>query len=61
VQAYEKQLDELENKLKIFNSKNVDGDEASVAARLAQLRSDIESQRITVEETQARVNSLQQQ
>lgn len=61
VQSYKHQLEMAEEKLKDFNSKNVDGNEASVAARINQLRTDIEAIKITIEESQARVNTLQQQ
>ncbi len=61
VQSYKHQLELAEQKLKEFNSQNVDGDEASVASRINQLRIDIESLKITIEESQARVNTLQQQ
>jgi polysaccharide chain length determinant protein (PEP-CTERM system associated) len=54
-------LELAEQKLKEFNSQNVDGDEASVASRINQLRIDIEGLKITIEESQARVNTLQQQ
>jgi polysaccharide chain length determinant protein (PEP-CTERM system associated) len=54
-------LELAEEKLKEFNSQNVDGNEASVAARISQLRNDIESLKITIEESQARVNTLRQQ
>lgn len=58
VQTYKRQLELAEEKLKEFNAQNVDGTEASVAARIAQLRSDIETLKITIEETEARINTL---
>lgn len=61
VQTYKRQLELAEEKLKDFNAQNVDGTEASVAARIAQLRNDIEALKITTEETQARINTIQQQ
>jgi polysaccharide chain length determinant protein (PEP-CTERM system associated) len=61
VQSYKRQLELAEEKLKDFNSQNIDGNEASVMARINQLRIDIESLKITIEESQARVNTLQQQ
>ncbi len=61
VQSYKHQLELAEEKLKEFNSQNVDGNEASVAGRINQLRNDIESLKITIEESQARVNTLRQQ
>jgi polysaccharide chain length determinant protein (PEP-CTERM system associated) len=54
-------LELAEEKLKDFNSQNIDGNGASVEARISQLRTDIESLKITIEESQARVNTLQQQ
>ncbi|RZA07745.1 MAG: chain length-determining protein [Moraxellaceae bacterium] len=61
VQSYKHQLELAEEKLKDFNSQNVDGNEASVSARINQLRTDIESLKISIEESQARVNTLQTQ
>ena len=61
VQTYKKQLELAEQKLKDFNSQNTDGTEASVASRIAQLRQEIESLKITIEESQARYNTIQQQ
>lgn len=61
VQSYKQQLELAEEKLKEFNSQNVDGNEASVSARINQLRIDIETIKIAIEESQARVNTLQQQ
>lgn len=58
VQTYKRQLELAEEKLKEFNAQNVDGTEASVATRIAQLRSDIEALKITIEETEARINTL---
>lgn len=61
VQSYKHQLEQAENRLKEFNSHNLDGSEQSVSMRIIQLRSDIESLKIQIEESQARVNTLQQQ
>lgn len=61
VQSYKHQLELAEEKLKEFNSANLDGSRESVAGRLSQLRSDIENLKINIEESQARVNTLQQQ
>lgn len=61
VQTYKRQLELAEEKLKEFNSQNVDGTEASVASRIAELRSEIETLKITTEETEARINTLKQQ
>lgn len=61
VQTYKRQLEIAEDKIKDFNSKNVDGSSDSVSQHLNQLRSDIELLKIQIEESQARVNTLQQQ
>lgn len=61
VQSYKKQLEQAEEKLKEFNSQNVDGTEATVSARIAQLNTDIQTLKITIEESQSKVNTLQQQ
>lgn len=58
VQTYKRQLELAEEKLKEFNAQNVDGTEASVATRITQLRGDIEALKITIEETEARINTL---
>lgn len=61
VQSYKRQLELAEQKLKEFKSQNLDGTEASVTNRIAQLRAEIEALKITTEETQARINTIQQQ
>lgn len=61
VQTYKHQLELAEDKIKEFNSKNLDGSSESVNQHLNQLRSDIEALKIQIEESQARVNTLQQQ
>ncbi|HWV14512.1 MAG TPA: XrtA system polysaccharide chain length determinant [Cellvibrio sp.] len=61
VQIYKKQLEIAEGKLKEFKSGNTDGTEEAVSARLSSLRQEIESLKITNEETQSRVNSIRQQ
>ena len=61
VQTYKKQLESAEEKLKDFNAKNTDGSEESVSNRIAGLRQEIEALKITIEETQARTNTIQQQ
>jgi polysaccharide chain length determinant protein (PEP-CTERM system associated) len=61
VQTYKRQLELAEEKLKEFNSQNVDGTEASVAGRIAELRNEIEALKITTEETEARINTIRQQ
>lgn len=61
VQTYRTQLELAEQKLKDFKGQSLDGTEASVTARITQLRTDIEALKITIEETQARMNTIQQQ
>lgn len=61
VQSYKKQLEQAESRLKDFNSQNTDGTEDAVAARIAELRQEIEMLKITIEESQARYNTIQQQ
>lgn len=61
VQTYKKQLEVAEEKLKEFKSKNTDGSEDSVSARISQLRLEIEALKISIEETQSRINAIQQQ
>ncbi len=61
VQSLKHQLELAEEKLKEFNSENLDGSRETVTGRLAGLRSEIENLKITIEESQARVNTLQQQ
>jgi polysaccharide chain length determinant protein (PEP-CTERM system associated) len=61
VQTYKKQLESAEEKLKEFKSKNTDGSEDSVSARIAQLRQEVETLKIGIEEAQSRINSIQQQ
>jgi len=61
VQSYKHQLELAEEKLKDFNSKNIDGNESQVTGRITQLNADIETLKISIEETQSRVVTLQQQ
>ncbi|MDN3638492.1 chain length-determining protein [Simiduia curdlanivorans] len=61
VQSYKRQLELADGRLKDFKSKNLDGSEASVAARMAQLRVDIETLAIGIEETQSRINTTKEQ
>lgn len=61
VQIYKKQLEAAEAKLKDFKSGNTDGTEQDVSSRISSLRQEIESLKITSEETQSRVNGLRQQ
>jgi polysaccharide chain length determinant protein (PEP-CTERM system associated) len=61
VQIYKKKLEAAEEKLKEFKSQNTDGTEDQVSSRLANLRQEIETLKINLEETQARINSITQQ
>jgi polysaccharide chain length determinant protein (PEP-CTERM system associated) len=61
VQIYKQQLEAAEEKLKDFKSQNTDGTEEQVNNRLAVLRQDLETLKINLEETQARINSITQQ
>ncbi len=61
VQAYKKQLEEAELRLKDFKAANVEGTEASVSSRISSLRSEIESLRLSIEENQSRVSTFKSQ
>jgi len=61
VQAYKKQLEEAEENLKIFKSKNTEGSEAAVTERISQLASEIETLRLTKDETQSKISTLKSQ
>lgn len=61
MQTYKKQLEAAEEKLKEFKSKNTDGSEDAVSARIASLRQEIESLKIAIEETQSRITTINQQ
>ncbi|AQT61408.1 XrtA system polysaccharide chain length determinant [Cellvibrio sp. PSBB023] len=61
VQSYKKQLEQAESRLKDFNSQNTDGTESEVSTRIAALRQQIEMLNITIEESQARYKTIQQQ
>lgn len=61
VQTYKKQLELAEEKLKEFNARNTDGSEESVNARITSLRQEMETLKISIEETQARINTIKQQ
>lgn len=61
VQTYKKQLESAEEKLKEFKSQNTDGSEDSVATRIASLRQEVELLKISIEEAQSRISSIQKQ
>ena len=54
-------MEAAEEKLKEFNARNTDGTESGVQGRLSQLRQDIETLKLTIEETQSRMASVQRQ
>ncbi|MDQ2076193.1 XrtA system polysaccharide chain length determinant [Marinimicrobium sp. ABcell2] len=61
VQSYKRQLEEAEERLKQFRSQNTDGTEATVTARINELRNQIESLQIAIEESESRISSLKSQ
>ncbi|ARN74507.1 XrtA system polysaccharide chain length determinant [Oceanicoccus sagamiensis] len=61
VVSYKRQLLLAETQLKEFKSKNLDGDQRSVSARINQLRLQIEELKLTIGETDARDKSLREQ
>lgn len=61
VESYKRQLEMAEEKLKNFRAQNTDGTEAQVTARIGQLRNDIESLKLEIEESESRLVSVKQQ
>ncbi|WP_045856632.1 XrtA system polysaccharide chain length determinant [Teredinibacter purpureus] len=61
VQAYKNQLEDAEQKLKVFKSTNTDGTEAGVANRVGQLRAEIEGLGLAKSETTSRLSALRKQ
>ncbi len=61
VQAYKKQLEDAENRLKEFKAANVDGTEATVSARINNLRDEIEALKLTIEENESRAKTFRSQ
>lgn len=61
VQAYKRQLEEAEEKLKVFKSSNIDGTEASVASRISTLRTEIENLNLQIEESSSRITASKKQ
>ena len=61
VQAYKKQLEDAEDRLKVFKTKNVEGSEAAVTLRISNLRSEIESLNLSEEETISKIATLKKQ
>ena len=61
VKSYERQITRTEQELKEFRSRNLDGTEQDVNQRLSQIRRNIESAELELEEAQARERSLEAQ
>ena len=61
VVSYKRQLLLAEEQLKEFKSKNVDGTEAAVNARISQLRLGIEDLKLTISEIESRERSIKDQ
>lgn len=61
VQTYKRQLEAAESKLQEFQAQNTEGTEATVTARINQLRNEIENLKIAIDESQSRITSIKQQ
>ena len=61
VQMYKRQLEAAEDKLKNFNAKNTDGTEEAVSSRISGLRQEIDTLKISTEESQARINTIRKE
>lgn len=61
VKSYQRKLQDAENRLKDFNSSNRDGTSQAAAARIEQLRQQIEELQIRIDEQGARATSLESQ
>ncbi len=61
VESYRRQLELAEEKLKDFRAQNTDGTEAQVSARISQLRNDIETLKLEIQESESRVQSTKEQ
>ncbi len=61
VQTYKKQLEAAELRLKDFNTQNRDGTADLVTTRISAVRNEIETLKITIEETQSRLALIQRQ
>ncbi len=61
VKTYKAQLQEADEKLKNFTANNFDGTEDSVKARIADLRQEIETIKLDIEEASTRVFSLEKE
>ncbi len=61
VESYRRQLELAEEKLKDFRAQNTDGTEAQVSGRINQLRNDIESLKLEIQESESRIASIKGQ
>lgn len=61
VESYEEQITQTEEELRAFLSRNVEGTEDEANNRMAQIRNDIESAELELEELQAQERSLEEQ
>lgn len=61
VKTYKSQLQQAEERLKAFKAQNTDGTEEGVNARITQLRADIESMELDLEDARTRAYSLETQ
>lgn len=59
--SYRHQLEEAELKLKEFRAQNTDGTEDQVTSRINQLRNDIESLKLELQDSESRLTSIKQQ
>lgn len=61
VKAYQRQLEEAEQRLKDFRVRNQDGTESNVTARIERLRGDIETLKLEIEQTESQVRLTRSQ
>ncbi len=61
VETYKRQLEAAEGKLQEFQAQNTEGTEATVTARINQLRIEIENLKIATEGSKSRIGSIKQQ
>lgn len=58
VRSYKNQLQEAEDKLKEFRGSNLDGTEATVKARIAELRAQLEGMKLDIDDARTRASTL---
>jgi len=61
VESYKRQLELAEEKLKEFRAQNTDGTESQVSSRINSLRNQIESLKLDIEDSESRLQSIEQQ